>query len=945
MLAAIVTRGVVLDGITSGLTIGLVAVGIVLVYRATRVINFAVGNLGLIGGALLSLTVVQYGVPFWVAVPLSVAAGTAASALAELAVIRRLFRAPRVIVLVATIGLAQLALSVITAYPKVQNAAARFPVAVGASYHLAGLTLSGPQLSTIVVVPVTVALLAWFLARTPLGKAIEAAATNPDLARLSGVSPKMVSTMVWGLGGLLSTISVILIAGQAGTATQLATLGPDTMVRALAAAVIARMVSYRLALLTGLAIGVLEHVVEFNFLNQSGLTDFLILLAVLVAVWFSRSERTTGEEAFHFTTRSQPIPERLKSVWWVRNFNRSGLVVLAGAATLLPIVVNQPSRILLYTTILAYAVCGCSLTVLTGWSGQLSLGQMGFAGIGALLAARLTKGISLNIGWHHTRLIDTAFTGEPFWVAILIAAAVTALVAALIGSMSLRVQGLSLAVTTFAFALACEQYLYNRPILSGGASGTVTFGRGQFLGISMLPERNYYYAVLIILSVIVLAIAWVRRSGVARTTIAVRDNPGAAAAYTVPVTRSRIRAFAMAGFIAGLGGALLAGAVQAVPYTERFYLVNDSLTLVALVVIGGMGSVSGPILGALWVVGLPAFAPHNQLVPLLTSSVGLLALLLYFPKGLVGIGQQVQEAVVRLADRRFAPPGLDIAKRTVAAVRTASRQPSPGGALAASAVTVTYGGIRAVDGVDMVVHDQEIVGLIGANGAGKSTLMNAIGGFVPCSGSVVLLGTELTGKRPEGRAALGLGRTFQTATLFPELTVRETVQVALEARHRSALLPTLLMTPGSLRAERRGRSEAEELLSFLGLGRYADRYIADLSTGTRRIVELAGLLALDARVLCLDEPTAGVAQRETEAFGPLLMEIRRELGAAMLVIEHDMPLIMGISDRVYCLETGRVIASGAPDRVRQDPRVISSYLGTDDRSIMRSASESAPSQR
>ena len=170
------------------------------------------------------------------------------------------------------------------------------------------------------------------------------------------------------------------------------------------------------------------------------------------------------------------------------------------------------------------------------------------------------------------------------------------------------------------------------------------------------------------------------------------------------------------------------------------------------------------------------------------------------------------------------------------------------------------------------------------------------------------------------RAREGVGRTFQAARLFPELTVRETVQVALEARGRTGFLSTALYLPRSAVRERQRRSEADEFIGFLGLGRYANRRISDLSTGTRRIVELAGLLALDARVLCLDEPTAGVAQRETEAFGPLIKEIRRELGAAMLIVEHDMPLIMSISDRVYCLEVGRVIAEGVPNVVRHDAR-------------------------
>ena len=183
---------------------------------------------------------------------------------------------------------------------------------------------------------------------------------------------------------------------------------------------------------------------------------------------------------------------------------------------------------------------------------------------------------------------------------------------------------------------------------------------------------------------------------------------------------------------------------------------------------------------------------------------------------------------------------------------------------------------------------------------------------------------------------MGLGRTFQAARLFPELTVRETAQVALEARHRARLVPTALVLPGATRAERTKASEAAELIDFLGLGRYADAFVAELSTGTRRIVELAGLLALDARVLCLDEPTAGVAQRETEAFGPLLRQIQQELGASMLVIEHDMPMIMGLSDRVYCLEAGKIIAEGVPEEVRNDPGGVASYLGTDERAISRS---------
>ena len=191
-------------------------------------------------------------------------------------------------------------------------------------------------------------------------------------------------------------------------------------------------------------------------------------------------------------------------------------------------------------------------------------------------------------------------------------------------------------------------------------------------------------------------------------------------------------------------------------------------------------------------------------------------------------------------------------------------------------------------------------------------------------------------KPPGYRATLGLGRTFQSATLFPELTVTETLLVAVEAKAGSGLLPSALGLPKARRHSKAAKAEVAELVDFLGLGRYQDHYISDLSTGTRRIVELAGLLALDAKVLCLDEPTAGLAQRETEAFGPLIVAIRQELSASVLLIEHDMPLIMGISGRVYCLETGRIIAEGTPQQLRDDPKVIASYLGTDERAIARS---------
>jgi len=504
---------------------------------------------------------------------------------------------------------------------------------------------------------------------------------------------------------------------------------------------------------------------------------------------------------------------------------------------------------------------------------------------------------------------------------------------------------LLLAVSTFAFGVAASQYFYYRPILSAGQVESVPFLRTSFFGIGVQSQRVFYYVVLVALVIAVMITARLRRTGVGRSTIGVRDNPEGASGYTVDPTWVKLRTFALAGGIAGLAGALLAGALQSVPL-QQFYGVNDSLQLVAVVVIGGLGSITGPILGALWVIGLPAFFPTSELVPLLTSSIGLLALLLYFPGGLVQIAYSARDALFGLVERRLGPAPAVEKKALTHVISATERAPAPAGvaALAVTNITVRFGGNTALQEVSFDVGADEIVGLIGTNGAGKSTLMNAIGGYVKSAGEVSILGEDVSSLSPSGRARRGLGRTFQAATLFPELTVRETVELALEARHRTGLLGTALCLPRSVRMERSRRSDADDLVAFLGLGRYADAYISDLSTGTRRVVELAGLLALDARVLCLDEPTAGLAQRETEAFGPVIVDIRRELSASVVVIEHDMPLIMSISDRVYCLELGKIIAAGPPHEVRNDPAVVASYLGADERAISRSGVTAQPAE-
>ena len=201
---------------------------------------------------------------------------------------------------------------------------------------------------------------------------------------------------------------------------------------------------------------------------------------------------------------------------------------------------------------------------------------------------------------------------------------------------------------------------------------------------------------------------------------------------------------------------------------------------------------------------------------------------------------------------------------------------------------------------------------------------------------MTLFGNEVVDLAPDFRAAFGLARSFQDASLFAGLTVRETIQVALVQRHKVGMLSALVAAPWVRASERRTRHVADDIIARFGLEQWADARASELSTGTRRICDLAAQVATQPKLILLDEPTAGVAQREAEAFGPLLRQIRDELDCSVLIVEHDMPLLMGLCDRIYAMEAGQVIAEGTPDEIRSDPRVVASYLGTKDAAITRS---------
>ena len=939
LLGATVDGPVLVNGSVLGLGYALLGAGLVLIYRATRIVNFAHGYVGAFGAVLNAKLVYDVGLPFAVSLPIVLVVGAAVGAMVEIAVVRRLFRGSRLVLLVATIGVAQLLLFAQISLPDVKGGTV-FPTLFDRQTTVFGVVVTAPAFLLLAVAPAVVLGITLLLSRTPMGTAIRATAENVDAARLAGIDVRRVSTTVWALAGALAVLTAVLVSPVRGDQTDLAAgVGPALLLRALAAAMVGRLESLPLTFVGGFVVGIGEQVANATFPGQSGTADLFLLVLVLGLLLLRGGDLLGGRavEQTSLTVAVPPVPAMFRDRWWVR---RGGLLVglpVLALAALVPLLTQREAILFKLSLPLVYVLVALSVTVLTGWAGQLSLGQWAFAGVGAFTVASLTS------------------RGMPLLAALGYAVVAGVVVALVIAAPALRIRGVFLAVVTLAFAVVAQGFLLKIGIFDPNKTGGVVV-RGNTFD----DPRLYYLLCLGSAAAGVVIVARLRRTGVGRRLVAVRENERATAACAISPAGATLTAFGLSGALAALGGGLWAGLFVRFDALTGFP-VDESLRVVSLVVIGGLGSVLGAVLGALFVVGVPIVFSDSETLRLLTSGAGLLLVLLYAPAGLAGLvygfrrdvlsslpdvqsseleeerlqerpSEAPVERAVEAAATHVVPSGLHVTERVPTSATWLDQAP----ALAAYGVTVRFGGRVALDDVTLEVRRGEVLGLIGSNGAGKSTLMDVLSGFTPAQGRVLLEGTDVTTMSPSRRAKAGLGRAFQDARLFPGMTLRECLQTALERREPTDLVPSLLGLGTSLRAEQRKRVEADELLELLGLYRYAGTQAGALSTGTRRIAELAMLLALDARVLLLDEPTAGVAQAETEQFGPLIRRIQRELDATVVVIEHDIPLVMGMSDRVVCMGAGRVLADGLPEDVRADPAVIASYLGTDERAVQRS---------
>jgi ABC-type branched-subunit amino acid transport system ATPase component/ABC-type branched-subunit amino acid transport system permease subunit len=911
-------RGTLVLGLVGGLTIGLLSLGLVLVYKAARFVNFAHGQLGVVSAMLLGRAVLAWGWSWWVAFPLAVAVGAGVGALSERLVVRPLAGRSRMTLLIATIGLSQVLLGMTyftwLAPPRERIVFDGFPVPFDVRIRIDdSFSMLSSHVLVLVLAPLIAVGLAVLLRKTMLGKAIRAAASNPDAAGLAGVPVHKLSTITWAIAGSLSAVSAILAAPSQVTYDTQA-LGPALLLRALGASAMGGFTSLPVAFGAGIGLGVIEAV-AFDITRDGGTSELLVFLVILAglvvrAKAFRRSGRDDGEQV-DIETRPLVVPSILADRAIVR---RAPAMLLAGAvlfgllAPMLPPWEAQSKQFLLALT-LVYALVAVSVTLLAGWAGQVSLGQVAFVGVGAYIGGRLVME-----GWS---LPAAGLAGG----------SVAAVLSVVVGLPALRLRGLTLAVTTLGLAVVTPSWLLRQSWMA--PEGAYTIDPPGMVGLGRFhTQRSLYYVALAALAIACLSAAALRRSSAGRLVLAVRDNERSAAALGVSPAAVKLAVFALSGFTAGFAGVLWAAVVRSLTVDQ--FGSHLSMTVLAVAVVGGIGSLAGGLLGSVALVGIPALTADwfrwlfdSQVqFQLFLGGAGLVVTQLLNPGGMAeAVKRAWEHFLARLAEaHRAALPHVDGAP-----------------ALAVEDVRVHFGGVVALDGVSIVVQPGEVVGLIGTNGAGKTTLLDAVSGLiVPDAGSVRVSGREIGHLAPEYRAHFGVARSFQDATLFPRLTVTEAVQVALGRSARVGVVASLLGAPWVRFTDRRTRAHAARLVQALGLGPWADTLTADLSTGTRRICDLAVQIAADPRVLLLDEPTAGVAQRDAEAFGPLLRSVVDGLGCATLIVEHDMPLLLGLADRIYCLESGRVIAEGTPDEIRNNPRVVASYLGTDPTAIDRS---------
>lgn len=727
---------------------------------------------------------------------------------------------------------------------------------------------------------------------TRFGVATEAAAESEKGAYLTGLSPDKIAFSNWALSSVLAGLGGILIA-------PLVSLNPVAytmfIVPALAATLVGNFSSIWLTVIAGIAIGALQSEATnlqntFDWLPKTGLSEAIPLILILgFLVVKGRPLPDRGAVVRQALGRA-PRPERILL---------PALVSIAVAVVALMLTTGS-YRAAVITSII-FAVVALSQVVVTGYAGQVSLAQLTLAGVGAY---------SLSVLNTHL--------GIPFPFAPILAAAVATVLGVVVGLPALRVRGLPLTVVTLALAVFLEAFWFRNPSLNGGVTGA-PIDTPRIFGIDLgigagenYPRLAFGVLCLLVLVLVGLGVAWLRRSTLGTDMLAVRANERSAAATGIDVSRTKLAAFGIGAFIAGLGGSLL-GYQQTLATAESF-TVFLGISLFAVMYIAGITSITGGILAGLMAPGGLLYIVLDRAADIgeyytLISGILLIVSVMANPDGIAS----------RLP--RIPWPALPALRRRSAGEASAAAGPAPSGdaaptidrtdpVLAVAGVGVRYGAVVAAEDVSFEVYPGEIVGLIGPNGAGKTTIIDAVTGFAPSTGAVMLGGRDISTLRPHVRSRHGLGRSFQDVELYDDLSVAENVTVGA-SRSRSDV-------PVDHRVS--------QVLQMVGLDEMADAEVATLSQGRRQLVSVARVLAASPRVALLDEPAAGLDSAESRWLGERL-RMARNAGTSILMVDHDMDLVLSICDRVVVLDLGKVIATGTPEQIRTDDAVVRAYLG------------------
>ncbi|WP_018500809.1 branched-chain amino acid ABC transporter permease/ATP-binding protein [Parafrankia discariae] len=896
--------------------------GLLLVYRGSGVVNFAQGAFAAVGALAFYQLHVESGVPTAVAVVLALLISGLAGTLMHLLVMRPLRNAPPLTRVIATLGIMvvlQQAGRIIFG-TQVKTVPSFLPTD---SVHPFGGPAVGADRLVLLGIAAVISVVLWATYRySKFGAVTSAVAENERTAQLTGHSPDVIAAANWTLGAMLAGLAGILIVPISGLDINTLVL---LIIPALATCVVASFASFPIAFAASLVIGITQSEIT-NYVSAAGWGEavpFLVVILVLVVRGRGLPLRSHVNEL---------LPEIGTGVL------RPGRVTAVLAVALLVILSTPTNWTDAFTTTIIGAVICVSLVVVTGYGGQLSLAQFAFAGWGGYVASRLA-----------------ATHGLPFLLALVIGIVAAVPVGVLVGLPALRTRGIHLAIATFGLAYSIQAVLFQSVPLTGGLNGTVVDPASLF-GWSVDPvshPKRYAIVCLVALLLAALVAGNIRRGRAGRRLVAVRGNERAAASLGISVYGAKLFSFALSAAIAGLGGVLLS--FQAGGYVDfNQFNVFNSISVVINTVISGVGFLLGGVLaGASTAGGLTPkifgeIFPNDDINQYVTLALALFLTptLIQFPNGLAARVATLRPPAALTFGRTRRPPaeadqGDDASAgsgKARASIPPAPAHRVPAKVLEVRDVAVRFGGVQALGGVSLDVRPGEVVGLMGPNGAGKTTFIDAVTGFNRIQGGTIQLdGVRIDGMTARRRARLGIGRTFQSLELFDQLTILENLRTASDPRDSAAYL-TDLVRPRRTELTPAARSAIHmfELVDDL------DRVPSVLSYGRRRQVAIARAIATEPSVLLLDEPAAGLNETETRELSDLLRRLVDEWGIGILLVEHDVPMLNRVCDRLVVMDFGTVIATGTPAEIRTNPRVIAAYLGEESESVDGESADGEP---